>query len=93
MHIIKNLTKQVVLLRFNSGAELNVGPEQIRENVPDSEIRNNAVIEKLKRLEMIRVSGAPARKASQETGVAAAAATDAEGTSKERGEAKKKRQP
>lgn len=55
MHTIVNLTKQVVMLRMNSGAELNIGPEQKLKRVQPSEIRDNAVIAKLIRLQQITV--------------------------------------
>jgi hypothetical protein len=75
MHAIKNLTRQVVLLRLNSGAEINLAPEGQLENVAPAELNGNRTIEKLKRLGMIEV---PTAKVTRTTRAASASATPAE---------------
>jgi hypothetical protein len=81
MHTIKNLTRQVVLLRLNSGAEINLGPEAQLENVAPSELRSNKTIEKLKRLGLIAVP-------ETKTAGARAATTDAAPTDDDEAEDK-----
>jgi len=56
MHDIANLTAHVVLLRLNSGLEINVAPGQRLKGVAGSEVRANAVLEKLVRLGAIAVT-------------------------------------
>ncbi len=58
MPTIKNISKQVVLLRFNSGIEVNIGLGESLD-VADSEIRSNPVIAKLEKLKLISVSHSP----------------------------------
>lgn len=45
---IKNLTHRVVILRFNSGQTLYLGPRKTSGEVPGVELRNNKMIEKLR---------------------------------------------
>jgi len=66
MATIQNLTKQVVLLRLNSGAEINVAPGTKLERVEHSELRNNPSISKLEGLCMIKISTATAKPAEPE---------------------------
>ena len=47
MPSIENLTRQVVLIRMNSGREVNMGPLDHLDQVPDSEVRSNRMLEKL----------------------------------------------
>jgi hypothetical protein len=44
---IKNLTNRPVLLRFNSGSNLYLGPNAIKTDVMEVEVKNNDSIKKL----------------------------------------------
>jgi hypothetical protein len=52
MFSIINKTRKVVLCRFNSGIELNLGPLEATERA-DSEVRENRDLDKLVRLGVI----------------------------------------
>lgn len=60
MHAVKNLTDQVVLIRLNSGIEINVAPRGILNDVAESEIRGNATLGKLRSLNMVEIGDAEA---------------------------------
>jgi len=47
MPSIKNLSDQVLLVRLNSGAEVNVAPGGHLDKVADSDVRGNRTIQKL----------------------------------------------
>ncbi len=53
MRAIRNISKRVLLLRLNSGAEINVAPGGQLEKVAESEIRDNRTIKKLLDLGLI----------------------------------------
>ena len=63
MFSIINKTREVVLCRFNSGIEFNLGPLATTERA-DSEVRDNHYLEKLVRLgvidkERVKVAASP----------------------------------
>ena len=45
---IENLTHRVVILHFNSGQTLYIGPRSTSGEIPDVELRNNGRIKKLR---------------------------------------------
>lgn len=75
MHTIKNLTRQVVLLRFNSGAEVNIAPGAKLEVSP-SELRGNRTIQKLHSRRVLDVSEVESRGARNASRASSAAAAD-----------------
>jgi len=73
MRAIKNLSKQVLLLRLNSGAEVNVAPGGQLDQVAESEIRDNRTIKKLFDLGLIALPEVkPAKPAGAEEATHAA---------------------
>jgi len=73
MRAIKNISKQVLLLRLNSGAEVNVAPGGQLEQVAESEIRDNRTIKKLFDLGLIALPEVkPAKPAAAQEGTHAA---------------------
>lgn len=69
MHAVKNLTEQVVLIRLNSGIEINVAPKGILNNVAESEIRGNAILRKLQSLNMVEIGDSVAARKKTSVGV------------------------
>lgn len=67
MHDVKNLTKQVLLLRLNSGAEVNIPPLGRLPRVVDSELRDNRMLRKLKELKQIEIVESVAAKTRAST--------------------------
>jgi hypothetical protein len=62
MSKVKNLTKQVVLLRLKSGRTLFVDAGTASEEIEDVELKNNANIERLLERGIITLKGAEKEK-------------------------------
>jgi hypothetical protein len=77
MNAIQNLTQQVVMVRLNSGAEINIGPGKKLEPVLDSEIRNNAILDKLKARAVIAVVSPKAKASGAESASGQSSPADA----------------
>lgn len=52
---IENLTARMVILRLNSGQSLFIGPGAVSGEIPDVEVKNNPMLNKLRDRRVIAV--------------------------------------
>jgi hypothetical protein len=55
MPFIKNLTLRPIIVPLNSGTNLRLSPEELSSDIPDVELKDNTIIDKLQRQRTIAV--------------------------------------